>query len=1090
MAYTLSIPFFAFRLRLNSGGYLTSPLSDAQALRFHQSVDRIATQYAAELQGQLYKEGHLAQLMDEYHDGDFYRDRLSVDFPAANDGISHPDFELEFDYYFNRRDNGFWGIIPILGLEYFAPSFAALTMGLRESIRLEFTRKRRLFSMHRLIESIWLEVVELQQWNMRISPPTLKEQEEKEEGTKERWLPRVAQQLKVKRRVVYGREQEMEQLVNALKGQFNRNVVLVGASGVGKTAMVWELARIKKRQKIQAEIWETTASTLIKELTTDTGWQDNLSFLCRELSQEKDFLFVHNFLELFEIGQYVGNELSVAEYLRPFISRGELNLLTECTEEELARIELRSPNFLSYFQLIRLAEPPNLEEVILKKIADLAQVRQLKIAPEAVRETLRLNRRFTPYSGMPGKPIRFLESILVNYKSPAAATKPRTAARITRSAIVQSFCEETGMPAFMVDPDIPMDPKEVNRFFKERLFGQDLAIENVVNLLASVKTALTRTGKPIASFLFVGPTGVGKTEMAKLLSEFMFNSQDRMIRFDMSEYADPYSVLRLTGESYFQDGLLTSAVRREPFCVLLFDEIEKAYPSFYDLLLQMLSEGRLTDSRGQLVNFCSSIIIMTSNIGASNLQNNRISIGQKDRTADVNEHFMGAVRKHFRPELFNRIDQVIPFAPLGKEVVRFVIDREIELFRKREGVQFRNMDLDLEEAALDYLAETGHDPRYGARQLQRSIRHQLIVPLANKLNLYDYEDKVIVKVRVQQEQLEIDISTDPLGLDLLLEELDKINFADHSSELRRQAHSLRECNLYIRLLSRLDILEMEKQEDEKAFWKNPVKAGEYSFGLQLKVDIDALIKEMEQYEEDLALACMSMAPYRPNIIDQLKDWEQRFFQLKVEMYARLNPESNLCYLAIYGTQFQRQVDFYLRLFDEMGFDFQAETIWYREAYYNEKIIVQQEVLYENGQVTVVSQRKKREAYILAPWERHGLAFKAPKKGDLLYGIVFQINGHGAHLYLEGESGLQKWYVSEENQATFMVQVEDKQISPPYNINRKEFYKGNPRRIFSPTNLKDSRMKIDREVSSPEQFAMLKAQLDEQFKLKLNTNILR
>ena len=291
-----------------------------------------------------------------------------------------------------------------------------------------------------------------------------------------------------------------------------------------------------------------------------------------------------------------------------------------------------------------------------------------KIENEAIKETIRLNRRFTPYAGFPGKPIRFLESMLLNDKSKYG--------KINSSKVISSFCEETGMPQFMVDPEISMNVDEIRERFNKHVYGQERAVDWISNLLASIKTALTRTGKPIASLLFVGPTGVGKTEMAKALAEFMFGSEEKMVRFDMSEFSDHWSILRLTGESFFKDGLLTSAVRREPFSVLLFDEIEKAHHDFYDLLLQILGEGRLTDSGGKLVNFCSTIIIMTSNVGAKNLQNSPIGLQKNDQVESISELFLEAARKHFRPELFNRIDQIIPFKPLSKEVVRSVVGRE------------------------------------------------------------------------------------------------------------------------------------------------------------------------------------------------------------------------------------------------------------------------------------------------------------------------------------------------------------------------------------------------------------------------------
>ncbi|MEM8908430.1 MAG: AAA family ATPase, partial [Bacteroidota bacterium] len=839
---------------------------------------------------------------------------IRVPFKAAKDKISYPDFELEFEFYWRQLTTGFWGVVPVLGVESFAKEGAELEPRLMEAVRLEFTRHRRLQHVQRIVAAIWYDSIELQRQDLELSIPTPKDLENQEEEAHEPLLPKVAEVLTVNRRMVFGRKQELDQLIRAVKTSFNRNVLLVGPSGVGKTALIWEMVRQQKKRKIEGKVWETTASTLVKELTAETGWEDNLAFLCRELAPKNDFLFIRNLLELFEVGQYEGNSMSMAEYLMGFIRRGEINILSECTEEELARIELRSPNFLSLFQLIRLEEPrEDLEEIIINKVNDLAKQQQMTLEQSAIEETIRLNRRFTPYAGFPGKPIRFLESILITQKQSWRKQKTKAERRISRAHMIQSFCEETGMPLFMVDPDIAMEPAQIKASFNQQVFGQEKAVEGVVNLLASVKTALTRSGKPIASFLFVGPTGVGKTELAKQLAAFTFGHKDRMIRFDMSEYSTPYAVGRLIGESYFSEGLLTAAVRRTPFCLLLFDEIEKADSGFYDLLLQILGEGRLTDSRGRLVNFCSTIIIMTSNIGAGNLQANRISWNQEVDTAEVSLHFMSAVQKHFRPELFNRIDQIIPFEPLGRATVRFVVEREIELFKKREGIRFRRMDLNIEPQVLDFLGERGYDHKYGARQLQRTVRELLIIPLSRSLNVEDFDDQLLINISMVDGAISVQVEADPLGLELLLEELDKINYADYASELRRQIYRLQEGHFYVRLLSEIDILEREKSQLKERFFLDKKRGERYAYYLQIQEKVAQLGKVIEEYESDLALATMALKPYKTSLVEELKAWEKRFFELKLEIYSRRYPASSQAKVGLYGSQIRRILDFYLGL---------------------------------------------------------------------------------------------------------------------------------------------------------------------------------
>ena len=1068
MAYKINIPFYAFKLHLPDGNILQVPLMDAEALRINEPLHLLAGKYAEVFQRKVLDKGAFVQILNEFVEGEYVENTLIISLPASKDKISYPSLSLEFDYFFQEVEKGFWGIVPTLGVESFSYSLVTLESNLEDAILLEFARKERLKSVQSIISAIWYESVTLENKEIGLQFPTLKELEALGDGTQELLLPKIAQKITTNRRVVYGRKEALDQLSKALKGRFNRNVLLVGASGVGKTALVWEIIRQRNKRKIEGDFWETTASVMIKDLTGNTGWQDGLSMVCRELAKTKDILFVRNFMELFEVGQYEGNNVSMADYMRPFIGRGEVTLVSECTDEELARIELRSPNYLSYFQIIRLEEPKkDLAEIIIKKVHDLAANRQINIEEEAIKETLRLNRRFTPYAGLPGKPIRFLESILINQK-PIARKEKRSL--LGRSEVIKYFCEETGMPSFMVDPEVPMNPTKIKQDFNNNVFGQEKAVDSIVDLLASVKTALTKTGKPIASLLFVGPTGVGKTELAKVLANFMFGSRNKMVRFDMSEYSDPYSVMRLTGMSYGADGLLTAAVRREPFCVLLFDEIEKAHPNFFDLLLQVLSEGRLTDSSGKLVNFCSTIIIMTSNIGAANLQENRISLRKEVDNEAVTTHFMSAVQQFFRPELFNRIDEVIPFAPLSSEVIHYVVEREIGLFKKLEGIQFRRMELKITPAVYDHLAEIGYSPEYGARQLQRTIKEHLIIPLAQQLNLHDNEDQLIAEVKVEDGKIGIDIEADPLGLDLLLEELEKIDYADYASELRRMIAKLEEGRTFVRLLSDIEILERKKKKASKKFWDDQKMAKQYAYLLETKERLYGLKNEIEQYEEALSIAYMGLTTYDAQITEYLKKWKADLFAFKIELYSRTYPKVNETFLAIYGIDIQQVLELYKQIGEEKGYKISIKTIWYRESLYkatipfkgNEKV----------GELLKGRFQKKEYAAIdfAAP---NSKKFKAPEQGDILCGVVLQLEGNCAHLFLKNESGLQLWKgKTPQEDKRFYVTVTEEVADIPDGIHRKDFYNKIPiKRIFYPQTLEDKQAKWSLDIKNKGNYAL-------------------
>jgi ATP-dependent Clp protease ATP-binding subunit ClpA len=1080
MAYRFTIPFYAFQLHLHGGGKLLLPLGKEMAVRMGQSLPAVARQYAQALQEQVLDKGELSELMNEYQEGDFLNGSLEVSFPSSGDGIAYPAFTLEFPFFYNTEDNGYWGILPTMQLEAFADGLPKLTERLKEAVLLDFKRKRRLQAVQDIVSAIWFDTVELKQKSIRLKAPTPRELEGMMKNQHVQLLPKVSQLLEIEQAASYGREEELSQFNKVLKSKFQRNVLLVGPSGVGKTALVWELSRQHRKQRSKNRFWESSASVMIKELMRDTGWQENLSLLCNELTDSSNLLFIRNLMDLFEVGKSEGNSVSIADYLRPFLSNGAITLITECTEEELAQIELKSPNYTNLFQKIVLEPPrePQLSQIILQKVKDTAAIQQLKISEEAIKEAIRLNQRFMPYSGLPGQPIRFMESLLLRRQA-EARKEANINGNLGKQDVLVQFCEETGMPQFIIDPSLPMNAPELEKQFNNQLYGQETAVEKVIGVLAMVKAALTRKEAPIASFLFVGPTGVGKTELAKILAAFMFGSRERITRFDMSEYSNPYDVQRLIGGNAYSDGLLTSAVRKEPFSVLLFDEIEKADPTFYDLLLQLLSEGRLTDNQGKLTNFCSTIIIMTSNIGAQNLSD-PIGWSKAPDKERIQQHFMAEVQKYFRPELYNRIDQVIPFAPLDPLTIRFVVEREIELLKKREGVRFRRMSFRIEEAVLDYLGEKGYDKKYGARQLQRTIREELVIPLAETLSSMDVDDQLDVAVRINKNALVIEAEADPLGLELLLEEYSKINHADHASSLRRRIEQLTEGHYFIQLLNELDFLERKKNSNGKAFWRNQIKAEKYTHLLDLRSRLENLLEKVEEIEIQLGLSCVDAGQYNIRWADELEQWEASFFNFKTELYSSTHPKADHTHLGIYGDNLPFILDFYLDLLNAQGYEYQGYSIWYREE--------GSSVLNESDTEKAL-ERKARKGFVKQTFHsRSTLPLEAEQAGDKLWGVELAITGRCAHLFLEIEAGVQLWELDDEAW-WFRVKVENDAFPTPTNLHRKEFYLSQPpRRTLSDGFIRDSIYKIGREFNKSELVSMVMEHLVNRFRYKINKEI--
>jgi ATP-dependent Clp protease ATP-binding subunit ClpA len=608
------------------------------------------------------------------------------------------------------------------------------------------------------------------------------------------------------------------QLAEMLAATSPRSVLLVGASGVGKTAAVRELARRRSKYQLGASpFWATSGARLVAGMSGYGMWQERCRQVVREAARRKAIVHLGGLIELMQVGKSEYNVLGMAAFLRPSLARGDLLAIAECTPEQLPIIEREDPHLLAAFHQLPVPEPDAAQgRAILRHVAANVPPPDGKPLADDTLDTLdRLHRRYATYSAYPGRPLRFLRSLLRD---------GRDEPTIHPAHVLAAFARETGLPRVLLDPAECLDLERTQTWLAERVIGQPEAVELVANLIAATKAGLTRPRRPIASLLFIGPTGVGKTEMAKALAEFLFGARDRLTRFDMSEFSDPPAVQRLAGV-FGSEGLLTARVREQPFGVLLFDEFEKAHPLFFDLLLQVLGEGRLTDPAGRLADFTNTAIILTSNLGAESFQQGSIGFagpaGNDDaaRRTAARDHFVRAVQAFVRPELFNRIDQLVPFAPLGADVIRRIAERHLRRLETRDGIRYRGVALSLGAGVADHLAQAGFDARYGARPLLRAVERELLAPLAHGLNRHGTDFALAATVNLEDGGLRCAVKprTDAAGRPLSASTggTAQTAAAEEAVRLRRLVQALERCRALRELHNELFQLEQEQERFEK-----------------------------------------------------------------------------------------------------------------------------------------------------------------------------------------------------------------------------------------------------------------------------------
>ncbi|HSH82584.1 MAG TPA: AAA family ATPase, partial [Herpetosiphonaceae bacterium] len=538
------------------------------------------------------------------------------------------------------------------------------------------------------------------------------------------------------------RDELVEQILATLAGSTASSVLLVGQEGVGKTALVHEIvARIHVGtvpERLRGrELWAVTGNNLIAGMSYIGQWQGRVQSLIQEVRKGRQILHMGDPNAILDAGRWSSSDNNMGRFLRPYVESGDITIICECTPEGLAAALKAEPGLVHAFRRVDVPATSESEThaILLAEARRLEAAHNLSIAPEATAAVVELTRRFMPYRAFPGKAVSLLRSaIRETLPEPGHAPVPRT---LGRADVVAGFARATGLPSLLLSDAELLDEEAVRAYFEERLLGQPDAVMAMAELILLIKAGLNAPNKPLGSFFFVGPTGVGKTEMAKVLASYLFGSEDRLVRFDMSEYGTTDALPKLVGSAWQREneGELTRRVREQPFCVVLLDELEKAHADVYDALLQVLGEGRLTDASGRTADFRNTIIIMTSNLGASRRETHALGFGatMPEEATDerLRAHFRKEAESFFRPEFFNRIDRILVFRPLTLEAMRRITRRELGKLLMREGITRRNLVVEpFDEAVIETLLERGFHPHYGARPLQREIERMVSLPLA------------------------------------------------------------------------------------------------------------------------------------------------------------------------------------------------------------------------------------------------------------------------------------------------------------------------------------------------------------------------
>jgi ATP-dependent Clp protease ATP-binding subunit ClpC len=774
-----------------------------------------------------------------------------------------------------------------------------------------------------------LDVLEVE---FKPKKPTDEEEEEEQDSfwaLKQSGINMTAQASEGQLRRAFRREKEVDAVLSAIAGERRPSILLLGQSGVGKTAIAHEVARrIKRKEAPEAlhdrQVWSVTGSSLLAGCTYIGQWQEKLNDVVREVRKKRHILFIEDIAALSEAGRFSKSDDNMADFLKAHVQSGDVIIIGESSSERLRRAEQLTPGFVAQFRTLEVGPTGESDTLsILTAVArELERSEDVRLEPGALEAAVELTNRFMPYRAQPGKAIILIEQMAAEANRKRTTGGPRPV--LSRRETISSFTLQSGLPEFIIADNQPLDLEAVWNHFADRIIGQRQAISAMVDLIATVKAGLSDPEKPLGTFLFIGPTGVGKTQMAKTLAQYLFGDEQRMVRFDMSEYGDPAGVRRLIGlPGSGQEGELTSRVRKQPFCVLLLDEFEKADPQIYDVFLQVMGEGRLTDASGSTTSFQNAIIILTSNLGASAKDQRRIGLGsgaqeaggrrQEDEATSLpptsralppEQYWQRKIEEFFRPEFVNRIDHIVVFTALDEIAMRQIARRELGDVLLRDGFVRRNVLVEIDENVIDLLIEQGFNPTYGARPLKRAVEKLIVLPLARFLASRDKPGADLLRIARQDGQIMLKAAQFAGGDNAFVplqgeggrrKKLDDKGLAEAFAELRRKLYDWNERDTVIEM--RDERATRLADTNKPTFWDDQNQARRTMARFYF---LDRLLKRLQQltdraeYLEELAglVNRQRDARYRAELVSSYEQLERDFAFLEVELLCAHLEESH------------------------------------------------------------------------------------------------------------------------------------------------------------------------------------------------------